>query len=209
MKNHEPYLELLNKIKKDLIDIIPKNIFDDNIIYDKLVLGLYKNVFSNIKLKTYNRKIEEECLNFIKLFKYRIDVEHDKITIINNNTSFLTSYNSHLVEFINNYTGINKEDIFISEVRMNRLKNYFEIDILYSKTKTENINFNNQLTISINKDNVILNKDIKCSDIVFRKLFYVKNCWKIKHARDSINNLKNCKLEFVDEYISLLKMEIY
>lgn len=211
MKENDNYLELFKIIKKKLIDAIPKHIFSENIIYEDLVLGLNNNFSNKIKLKTYDKNIEDECIKFINFFPYRIYIKNKKISISNSkdHESFLTKYSNSLIDFVHKYTEIEKEDIFISELRMNTENNYFEIDILYSNFNNLNISADKPLTISINKDNIILNKNIKCSSVVFRKLFYINNFSGNKFYKDAVNNLKNSKHDFVDQYINLLKIEAY
>lgn len=55
---------------------------------------------------------------------------------------------------------------------------------------------------------MILQDDIKMDKRVFRRNFYVKNFKNKQKNSKTLKLLEKSKLEFIDDYINLLKMEL-
>lgn len=215
------YFNLFKKMKSDFFKIFPKEYFSDNVISERLVFNGFEFERS-FKMKSVNKKFEKILISQISNFKYMVEVIKketfncysftsypSELKAINATESFLKPYEKWIYKFIEDCTEIPINEIQVHYIEIKKSKDLFKIHFsaggVFQKICDR---YNGSMHIAINKDYVILQDDIKMDKRVFRRNFYVKNFKNKQKNSETLKLLEKSKLEFIDDYINLLKMEL-
>lgn len=219
MNNH--LYEILKIIKKDFFEKFPVQFFSSCVLCEDLTIGIDNN--KGFKFSYNDEKFEQNLKKDIYNFKYNLEITRkDSIYLYNRDEifgselfkykPFFRKHEDKIKKIINNLTTIVIEDIRIHSINFSKNDDDFRIHIYTDGLLEQHINVfpcNRIMTIHVNQNSIILEDDNDMNGYLFKKEFYIRNCYTIKGIHDTITALRKADLKDIDDYIELIKMEIY
>lgn len=219
MSNH--LYEILRAIKKDFFEKFPIQFFSNCILCDDFTIGVDNG--RGFKCSYNNEEFEQTLKKDLNRFKYNLEIiRKNYIHLYNKDEifgselfryqSFFKKDEDRIKKIINILTSIAIEDIQIHSIWFAKNTEEFQINIYTGGLLEKHIRIfpcNRIMTILISKNSILLENDNDTSGFLFKKEFYIRNCYTIEGIHDTISALRKADLKDIDDYIELIKMEIY